>query len=92
MVFHRTAFKKTLAILRLYLIFINVIASVSPTISEMISIAGSSLKIMFDVVTAWRLEHNLQVKKASKENPRLLIKLPRALRHAEPFSYGYKGK
>ena len=38
-------------------------ASVLATISEMVIIGGASLKVIFDVVTAYPFEHNFQVGK-----------------------------
>lgn len=42
-------------------------ASVLATISEMVIIFGASLKVIFDVVTAYPFEHNFQVRIMDKE-------------------------
>ena len=42
-------------------------ASVLATISEMLIMGGASLKVIFDVVTAYPFEHNFQVRKGDKE-------------------------
>ena len=42
-------------------------ASVLATISEMLIMDGASLKVIFDVVTAYPFEHNFQVGKRDKE-------------------------
>ena len=49
-------------------------ASALATISDTFSIVGSSLKVIFDVVTAYQIEHNFQVRKASKERLPELVK------------------
>ena len=41
--------------------------SVLATISEMLIMGGASLKVMFDVVTAYPFEHNFQVRKGDKK-------------------------
>ena len=41
-------------------------ASVLATISEMLIMGGASLKVFFDVVTAYPFEHNFQVRKRDK--------------------------
>lgn len=42
-------------------------ASVLATISEMVIMGDASLKVIFDVVTAYPFEHNFQVRKRDKE-------------------------
>ena len=42
-------------------------ASVLATISEMLIMGGTSLKVIFDVVTAYPFEHNFQGRKRDKE-------------------------
>jgi len=49
-------------------------ASVLATISEMVIMFSASLKVIFDVVTAYHFEHNFQVRKGDKERlPELVI-------------------
>ena len=43
-------------------------ASVLATISEMFIMGGASLKVIFDLVTAYLFEHNFQVGKGDKKH------------------------
>ena len=55
-------------------------ASVLATISEMLIMGAASLKVIFDVVTAYPFEHNFQVRKGDKDRIGVLWKLPRGRR------------
>jgi len=57
-------------------------ASVLATISEMVIMCGASLKVIFDVVTAYPFEHNFQVGKRDKEMLPELVTAAGSIFHA----------
>ena len=62
-------------------------ASVLATISEMLIISVSSLKVIFAVVTVYTVEHNFQVRKGDKLAAVCLLKMQSQLEMAPIYGF-----